>query len=73
MGYRYGSNTIDYTQLAEWAKQRKGEVIFCEGENGDYLDFKPLLNLKGVAGKVSKEVVYLQNCKNITPTEQSLF
>ncbi len=73
MGYRFGSNTIDYPQLAEWAKQRKGEVIFCEGKNGDYLDFKPLVNLKGVAGKTSKEVVYLQNCKYAIPNQLELF
>lgn len=73
MGYRFGSNLIDYNKLAEWAKQRKGEVIFCEGENGDYLDFKPLLNLKGVAGKTSKEVVYLQNCKHANATQLELF
>lgn len=73
MGYRFGSDQIDYNSLAEWAKKRKGEVIFCEGGNGDYLDFKPLVDLKGVAGKISKEVVYLQNCKNIPPSEQNLF
>lgn len=65
MGYRFSSNMIDYPQLALWAKSRKGEVIFCEGAEGDYLPFKPLVELKGVAGKVSKEVVYLQNCKNV--------
>lgn len=65
MGYRFSSNMIDYSQLALWAKSRKGEVIFCEGAEGDYLPFKPLVELKGVAGKVSKEVVYLQNCKNV--------
>lgn len=65
MGYRFSSNMIDYSQLALWAKSRKGEVIFCEGAEGDYLPFKPLVDLKGVAGKVSKEVVYLQNCKNV--------
>lgn len=73
MGYRFGSNLINYDELAKWAKSRKGEVIFCEGENGDYLDFKPLIELKGVAGKTSKEVVYLQNCKNAKNTQLSLF
>jgi site-specific DNA-adenine methylase len=57
-GYRYSSDLIDYNYLANWAKERKGEVIFCEGIHGNYLPFKPLLNLKGVAGKTSKEVVY---------------
>lgn len=61
MGYRFSSKMIDYEKLAEWAIERKGELIFCEGENGDYLPFKPLLNLKGVAGKVSKEVVFFKS------------
>jgi site-specific DNA-adenine methylase len=58
MGYRFSSKLIDYKKLAKWADERKGELIFCEGLNGDYLPFKPLLNLKGVAGKVSKEVIF---------------
>jgi hypothetical protein len=57
-GYRYGRNLIDYEQLALWSKTRKGEIIFYEGHQGDYLPFKPLLDLKGVAGKTSKEVIY---------------
>ena len=60
-GYRYGSDTIDYDKLAKWALARKGEVIFCEGEGGNYLPFSPLLDLKGVAGKSSKEVVFYKS------------
>jgi hypothetical protein len=58
MGYFYSSAMIDYSYLANWAKSRKGDVIFCEGAFGDYLPFRPLLDLKGVAGKVSKEVIF---------------
>jgi len=61
MGYRFSSKLIDYEKLALWAKERKGEVIFCEGKNGDYLPFKPLIDLKGVAGKVNKEVIFYQS------------
>jgi len=60
-GYRYGSKLIDYEKLAQWSRKRKGEVIFCEGHCGDYLPFRPLLDLKGVAGKTSKEVIYYQS------------
>jgi site-specific DNA-adenine methylase len=60
-GYRYGSKLIDYKKLAKWAKERRGEVIFCEGHCGDYLPFIPLLELKGVAGKTNKEVIYYQS------------
>jgi len=61
MGYHHSSAMMDYQALAAWAKIRKGEVIFCEGLFGDYLPFKPLLELKGVAGKTSKEVVFYQS------------
>jgi site-specific DNA-adenine methylase len=61
MGYKYGSDLIDYRQLAEWALNRKGELIFCEGEHGDYLPFRPLKDSKGVAGKTSKEVIFYKS------------
>jgi site-specific DNA-adenine methylase len=65
MGYRFSSKLLDYEKLAKWADERKGELIFCEGSNGDYLPFKPLLNLKGVAGKVSKEVLFYKTEANV--------
>lgn len=67
-GYRYSSEFINYDHLAKWAKSQKGEVIFCEGMCGDYLPFKPLLELKGIAGKSSKELIYYRSsniCKQI--------
>jgi len=57
-GYRHSSKLLDYKSLAAWALDRKGEVIFCEGKNANYLPFRPLIDLKGVAGKVSKEVIF---------------
>lgn len=61
MGYEFSSAKLDYTKLAGWASTRKGEIIFCEGEHGDYLPFEQLLELKGVAGKSSKEVIYYRS------------
>jgi len=57
-GYNHGSSELDYEALAKWALRRKGQLIFCEGEFGDYLPFHPLLQLAGIAGKRSREVVY---------------
>lgn len=62
-GYQHGSGSIDYKQLARWAEGRKGEIIFCEGLYGDYLPFTSLLELKGVAGKSSKELCYYRSPK----------
>lgn len=39
-GYRHGSNSIDYEELAEWCMTRKGDVIACEGPEGSWLPFK---------------------------------
>ncbi len=61
MGYKQSSKLLDYSALASWALARRGEIIFCEGSNGDYLPFKTLLELKGVAGKSSKELVYYKS------------
>lgn len=61
MGYRFGSDSIDYDALAQWALRRRGELIFCEGEDADYLPFKPLVDLKGVAGKINKEMIYYRS------------
>lgn len=61
MGYRHSSKMLDYNKLAAWAVSRKGEVIFCGGKEADYLPFKPLTDLKGVAGKKSKEAIYYQS------------
>jgi len=71
MGYRHSSKILDYGKLAAWALERKGEVIFCEGKDADYLPFKPLLDLKGVAGKLSKEVIFYKS--PIPVAQMSLF
>ncbi|MEW5985086.1 MAG: hypothetical protein AB1791_00465 [Chloroflexota bacterium] len=70
-GYRYSSDLIDYTVLAQWALSRKGDVICCEGYGADYLPFIPLIELKGVAGKVSQEMIFYR--PGISRRQLSLF
>ena len=57
-GYRFSSKMIDYEMLAEWIQSRKGQVIACEGINGDYLPFRPLRDNTGVGGKRNLEVIW---------------
>jgi hypothetical protein len=61
MGYRHSSAKLDYSQLAKWALSRKGDIVCCEGEGANYLPFVPLLELKGVAGKTSKEIIFYRS------------
>jgi site-specific DNA-adenine methylase len=60
-GYCHNNALLDYSKLADWSLKRQGEIICCEGYGATYLPFIPLLDLKGVAGKVSKEVIFYQN------------
>lgn len=43
-GQRYGhkSHTIDYTYLGQWAANRDGQIIVCEQDPADWLNFSPL-------------------------------
>ena len=57
-GYAHGSSQMNYQELSAWVRSRLGQLICCEGPNGDYLPFRPLLTLPGVAGKLSVEKLY---------------
>ena len=69
MGYRHSSAKIDYSVLSKWVLSRKGDIICCEGVGADYLPFSHLLDLKGVAGKTSREMIFYQPGK---PSPQPL-
>jgi site-specific DNA-adenine methylase len=70
-GYAFGSSSLNYVALADWVQERSGQIICCEGEFGDYLPFKKLLDLPGVAGKKSQEKIYYQS--QGTPAQEELF
>ena len=63
-GEYYHSSTsnkhIDYEKLAEWCLSRNGEIIVCENDKADWLDFKPLVELNGQLHK-TMEVIYYKN------------
>lgn len=53
---------VDYGELAEWCRTRKGQVVVCENEGADWLPFKPMgkvLTHASFAKKMqSKEVIW---------------
>lgn len=61
--YKHGSKHIDYECLAEFSKDRLGQVIVCEQFGEDWLDFNNTIDIKNTPGvhkdeKVSKEVFW---------------
>lgn len=61
-GEYYHSSTnnshINYNELAEWCKNRNGQIIVCENSKADWMDFKPIAKLNGQL-HITTEVVYL--------------
>jgi len=61
-GHRYvkSARLIDFGALAIWCKSRSGQVIVCENEGAQWLDFNPLAMTKTMRGnKMSREAVWL--------------
>jgi hypothetical protein len=78
--YKYGgqyyhssanNKHINYVELADWCKNRKGAVIVCENDKADWLDFKPLSILKGQL-HTTTEVVYLNGFEKTKTGGQNL-
>ncbi|KKM64829.1 hypothetical protein LCGC14_1497380 [marine sediment metagenome] len=46
-GDHYIENRINYEQLANWCKSRKGQIIVCENTKANWLPFRPLVTLHG--------------------------
>lgn len=64
--YRYGSNGIDYSALTAFVHDRRGQVIVCENEGANWLDFEYFSEPQGTGAKhVSRnrpcEVIYHRN------------
>lgn len=46
-GQYYKHNLIDYEELANWCKSRRGQVIVCENDVANWLNFTPLVGITG--------------------------
>ena len=59
-GEHYKVNDVNYTELANWCKTRRGQVIVCENEKADWLNFQPLIEIFGQRNKTT-ECVWFSN------------
>lgn len=49
--YRHSSAQIDFNALGDWCRSRSGQVIACENEGADWLDWNGSLQIKGCSGR----------------------
>jgi site-specific DNA-adenine methylase len=45
--YVKSNKHISFNDLAEWSRNRKGQVIVCENTKADWMDFSPMVAQKG--------------------------
>jgi site-specific DNA-adenine methylase len=55
---------IDYVALAAWCKSRKGQVIVCENDKADWMDFQYLTDLSGSKNR-TREVMWYREENNV--------
>lgn len=46
-GSTYRTNDVNFQHLAQWSRERLGQVIVCENKGADWLPFKPLRQRTG--------------------------
>lgn len=56
--YRMNNKYIDYDDLANWCKSRNGQVIVCENTKADWLNFTPLIDLRGQLHVTTEAIWY---------------
>ncbi len=49
--YPHSNKKINYSSLAEWSRDRKGQVIVCENTKATWMDFKPMIQHQVLSGK----------------------
>ena len=60
-GYRHGNAGIDYADLADFCRTRRGQVIVCEQEGADWLPFRPFMALVSSQNTTTREVWWTNN------------
>lgn len=59
-GQYYIKNEINYEELADWCKSRKGQVIVSENTKANWLPFRPLKEMRGQKYK-TVEAIWTNN------------
>ena len=52
----YKKHSIDYLELADWCRSRKGQVIACENSKADWLPFRSLKEMYGQRHKTTEVI-----------------
>lgn len=73
-GYVYVKNNKgwDYSKLSEWCRSREGHIIVCENTKATWLDFYPMVSLKGSIHRTT-EAIWSNYPHNFQTRQDNLF
>jgi 16S rRNA G966 N2-methylase RsmD len=54
--YVKGNKDISFSELGDWCKSRKGQILVCENTKADWLPFFPIGSLSGSKHKTTEAV-----------------
>lgn len=54
--YKQSSKDIDFNHLSKWCKSRNGQAIVCENTKANWMDFNPLVKIKGTRLKTVEAI-----------------
>ncbi len=54
--YKFSNKQINFKDLAKWCKSRNGQVIVCENTKADWMEFKPMIEIRGAIFKTTEAI-----------------
>ncbi len=56
--YKHSNKKLNFEQLGEWCKSRKGQTIVCENMKATWMDFVPMKKIQGLAQTGTVEAIW---------------
>lgn len=70
--YRFSNKQIDFNHLSGWCKERNGQSIVCENTKADWMDFKPMIDMRGSTYETT-EAIWSNHKTNFDNVQGDLF
>lgn len=70
--YKHSNKQINFTELAEWCKTRRGQTIVCENTKANWLSFKPVIEFTGTQKLTTVEAIWSNHKTNYDAVQQPL-
>jgi len=70
--YKESNKKINFIELGEWCKSRRGQVIVCENTKANWLPFLPMIDMRGTMYKTT-EAIWSNHKTNYDYVQQRIF